>query len=194
MPHKRNPVTAEQISGLARILRSNAQAGFENVALWHERDISHSSVERVILPDSTTLIDYLLVKTTTLLDTMFVYPERMKANLESTGGLVFSGQLLLDLVEHGVLREHAYRVVQGHAMRAWQEGLTFRELVMNDPEITERVSRPVLERAFDLGRQLRNMDAIFGRVFGRGRPATSAHGQSSRSDGRARRGRRSPID
>jgi len=105
MPHKRNPVTCEQISGLARVVRANAQAGFENVALWHERDISHSSAERVIIPDSTTLVDYLLQKTANLLDTMLVYPERMKINLESTGGLVFSGQLLLDLVEHGVSRE-----------------------------------------------------------------------------------------
>src|SRR5437762_4741426 len=125
MPHKRNPVTCEQISGLARVVRSNAQAGFENVALWHERDISHSSVERVIIPDSTTLVDYMLQKTTDLIDTMFVYPERMKANLESTGGLVFSGQLLLDLVEHGVSREDAYRVVQRN-VRAWKEGLNFR--------------------------------------------------------------------
>ena len=130
MPHKRNPVTSEQISGLARVVRSNAQAGFENVALWHERDISHSSAERVIIPDSTTLVDYLLNKTTNLIDTMFVYPERMKANLESTGGLVFSGQLLLDLVEHGVSREDAYRKVQGHAMHAWKEGLNFRELIL----------------------------------------------------------------
>jgi adenylosuccinate lyase len=166
MPHKRNPVTSEQISGLARVVRSNAQAGFENVALWHERDISHSSVERIILPDSTTLVDYLLAKTTNLLGTMFVYPERMKANLESTGGLVFSGQLLLDLVEHGVSREDAYRLVQGHAMRAWREGSIFRELVSQDPEITRRVPARIIAQAFDLKRQLRNIDAIFGRVFG----------------------------
>ena len=165
MPHKRNPVTSEQISGLARIVRSNAQAGFENVALWHERDISHSSVERVILPDSTTLVDYILNKTTNLIETMFVYPARMKANLESTGGLVFSGQLLLDLVEHGVSREDAYRIVQSHAMRAWKEGLNFRELVAGDPNITSRVPARVIERAFDLKRQLRNIDAIFAQVF-----------------------------
>jgi adenylosuccinate lyase len=167
MPHKRNPVTCEQISGLARVVRSNAQAGFENVALWHERDISHSSVERVILPDSTSLTDYLLAKTTNLLDTMFVYPERMKANLESTGGLVFSGQLLLDLVEQGVSREAAYRMVQSHAMRAWKDGLNFREQVMRDKNITARVPAKAIERAFDLKRQLRNIDAIFARVFGR---------------------------
>ena len=166
MPHKRNPVTCEQISGLARVVRSNAQAGFENVALWHERDISHSSVERVVLPDSTTLVDYMLAKTTNLLNTMFVYPERMKANLESTGGLVFSGQLLLDLVEQGVSREDAYRLVQSHAMRAWREGLVFRELIDQDPNITGRVPGTAIQRAFDLRRQLRNIDAIFARVFG----------------------------
>ena len=166
MPHKRNPVTCEQISGLARVVRSNAQAGLENVALWHERDISHSSAERVIIPDSTTLVDYLLQKTTNLLDTMFVYPARMKINLESTGGLVFSGQLLLDLVEHGVSREDAYRMVQIHAMRAWKEGLNFRELILKDKQITGRVPRQQVERAFDLKRQLRNIDGIFARVFG----------------------------
>jgi adenylosuccinate lyase len=165
MPHKRNPVTSEQISGLARVVRANAQAGFENVALWHERDISHSSAERIIIPDSTTLADYLLNKTANLIETMFVYPERMLANLESTRGLVFSGQLLLDLVETGVSREDAYRLVQNHAMRAWREGLDFHDLVVNDPAIRGRVPRPKIERAFDLKRQLKNIDKIFGRVF-----------------------------
>jgi adenylosuccinate lyase len=172
MPHKRNPVTSEQISGLARVVRSNAQAAFENVALWHERDISHSSVERVIFPDSTTLVDYMLHKTANLIDAMFVYPERMKANLESTGGLVFSGQLLLDLVEHGVSREQAYRVVQNHAMRAWKEGLNLRDLVLADKEITSRVPRKQIDRAFDLKRQLRNVDKIFARVFQKTRKKT----------------------
>jgi adenylosuccinate lyase len=166
MPHKRNPVTLEQISGLARVVRSNAQAGLENVALWHERDISHSSVERVIIPDSTTLMDYMLQKTTNVLETMFVYPDRMMKNLESTGGLVFSGQLLLDLVENGVSREDAYRMVQSHAMHAWKEGLNFRQLILKDKQITGRVPRQQLERAFDLNRQLRNIDGIFARVFG----------------------------
>jgi adenylosuccinate lyase len=165
MPHKRNPVTSEQISGLARVVRSNAQAGFENVTLWHERDISHSSAERVIIPDSTTLADYLLNKTANLIETIFVYPERMKANLESTRGLVFSGQLLLDLVESGVSREEAYRLVQSHAMRAWKEDLDFRDLILNDPEISGRVPRAKVEHAFDLGRQLQNIDKIFARVF-----------------------------
>ncbi len=166
MPHKRNPVTLEQISGLARVVRSNAQAGLENVPLWHERDISHSSVERVILPDSTVLVDYLLDKTTQVLDTMLVYPKRMLANLESTHGLVFSGQLLLDLVEHGVSREDAYRVVQSRATRAWRDGLNFRELVLKDKTIARRVPRRQIERAFDLKRQLRNIDQVFARVFG----------------------------
>ncbi len=165
MPHKRNPVTCEQISGLSRVVRSNAQAGFENVALWHERDISHSSAERVIIPDSTTLADYLLHKTANLIETMFVYPKRMMANLESTRGLVYSGQLLLDLVESGISREDAYRLVQSHAMRAWKEDLDFHDLILNDPEIRRRVPRAKIDRAFDLQRQLRNIDKIFARVF-----------------------------
>ena len=165
MPHKRNPVTSEQISGLSRVVRTNAQAAFENVALWHERDISHSSVERVILPDSTILTDYLLQKTTNLIDTLLVYPKRMLKNLESTGGLLFSGQLLLDLASHGMSREDAYRLVQAHAMRAWKKDLNFRELVMNDKRIGRRVPRKQLEQAFNLKRQLRNVDKIFERVF-----------------------------
>ena len=165
MPHKRNPITCEQISGLARVVRSNAQAAFENVALWHERDISHSSVERVILPDSTILVDYLLAKTTTLIEKMFVYPQRMRKNLESTGGLVFSGQLLLDLAESGMSREDAYRLVQKHAMRAWKDGLNFRELAGKEKQITSRLSAKQLDKAFDVKRQLRNVDKIFARVF-----------------------------
>jgi len=165
MPHKRNPVTSEQISGLSRVVRSSAQAGFENVALWHERDISHSSAERVILPDSTTLIDYMLNKTADLIENMFVYPQRMLANLESTRGLIFSGQLLLDLVEHGMSREDAYRLVQAHAMRAWKEGLDFQKLVLDDKAITGKVPRKQIEYAFDLQRQLKNVDKIFARVF-----------------------------
>jgi adenylosuccinate lyase len=147
------------------VVRANAQAGFENVALWHERDISHSSAERIIIPDSTTLADYLLNKTANLIETMLVYPERMLANLKSTRGLVFSGQLLLDLVESGVSREDAYRLVQSHAMRAWKEDLDFHELVLNDPEISGRVPRAKIERTFDLKRQLKNIDKIFARVF-----------------------------
>jgi adenylosuccinate lyase len=165
MPHKRNPVTCEQISGLARVIRANAQAAFENVPLWHERDISHSSVERIILPDSTILVDYLLAKTTALIDKMFVYPQRMLKNLESTHGLVFSGQLLLDLAEAGMSREDAYRLVQAHAMRAWQQDLNFRELVYADRQITSKIPKKTLDHAFDLQHQLRNVDKIFARVF-----------------------------
>ena len=189
MPHKRNPVTAEQISGLARVVRSNAQSGFENVALWHERDISHSSAERVIIPDSTTLADYLLSKTANLVETMFVYPERMLANLQGTRGLVFSGQLLLDLVESGISREDAYRLVQGHAMRAWREGLDFHELILEDPEISGRVPRAKIEHAFDLKRQLKNVDKIFARVFPKKTRKTSSKAHS-RLQGRPARQKR----
>jgi adenylosuccinate lyase len=166
MPHKRNPITSEQISGLARVVRANAQAALENVALWHERDISHSSVERVILPDSTILTDYLLAKTADLIERLVVYPARMKKNLDSTGGLIFSGQLLLDLAEAGMLREDAYRLVQKHAMNAWQNDLVFRDLVAADAEIAKRLSQEKLARTFELERQLSNVDAIFARVLG----------------------------
>ena len=167
MPHKKNPITSEQISGLARVLRSNAQAAFENVPLWHERDISHSSVERVIFPDSTILTHYLLTKITSLIDKLLVYPARMLRNLESTGGLIFSGQLLLDLAEAGMMREDAYRLVQTHAMRAWKEDLVFRDEVAREPEIAALLSPEQLQQTFDMTRQLGNVDAIFERVLGR---------------------------
>ena len=166
MPHKKNPIVSEQISGLARVLRGNAQAALENVALWHERDISHSSVERVIFPDSTILADYLLAKTADLIDRLLVYPERMKKNLELTGGLIFSGQLLLDLAEAGMLREDAYRLVQDHAARAWKDDLVFRDEVARDPEIRKLLSPARLEKTFNYNRQLGNVDAIFMRVLG----------------------------
>jgi adenylosuccinate lyase len=168
MPHKRNPITCEQISGLARVVRGNAQVGLENVALWHERDISHSSAERVVLPDSSMLADYLLDKTTSLIDRLLVYPDRMLRNLELTGGLVFSGQLLLDLAAAGVSREDAYRLVQTHAMNAWENGLNFRQLVEGDAEITSRLSPETLRDAFDYKRQLRNIDEVFERVLAEG--------------------------
>ena len=167
MPHKRNPVTSEQICGLARVVRANAQAAFENIALWHERDISHSSVERVILPDSTILADYLLEKTTKLVDQLLVYPERMRRNLDLTRGLVFSGQVLLDLAAGGMLREQAYRLVQSHAMRAWEEEGDFRAAIENDPEIAAVLSKEKLAETFSLERQLRNVDKVFARVFGK---------------------------
>lgn len=165
MPHKRNPVTCEQICGLARVVRANVQAAFENIALWHERDISHSSVERVILPDSTILTDYLLAKTTWLVRGMRVYPERMKRNLEASRGLVFSGQLLLDLAAAGMLREQAYRVVQAHAMQSWEQESDFRAAVEADPAIRNVLSLEQLEQTFSLDRQLRNVEKIYERVF-----------------------------
>ena len=166
MPHKKNPITSEQISGLARVLRGNAQAAFENIPLWHERDISHSSVERIIFPDSTILVDYLLAKTENLIGRLLDYPERMKKNLELTGGLIFSGQLLLDLAEAGMLREEAYQLVQAHAMRAWKEDLVFRDEVARDAAITALLSPEKLAKTFDYTRQLSNVDAIFRRVLG----------------------------
>jgi len=166
MPHKRNPVNSEQICGLARVVRANTQAAFENIALWHERDISHSSVERVILPDSTILADYLLDRTTRLVDTLLVYPERMWRNLEMTRGLVFSGQLLLDLAAAGMLREEAYRIVQSHAMKAWENESDFRAAVEADPQVRAVLTSDQLAESFSLEKQLRNVDQIFRRVFG----------------------------
>jgi adenylosuccinate lyase len=165
MPHKKNPISSEQICGLARIVRANAQAGFEDIALWHERDISHSSVERVILPDSTILADYLLEQTTKLVDTMFVYPDRMRRNVDLTKGLVFSGQLLLDLAEAGMLREQAYAIVQKLAMDAWDSEGDFRAAVESDPEIAKLVSKEKLAETFSVARHLKHVDAIFRRVF-----------------------------
>jgi adenylosuccinate lyase len=165
MPHKRNPVTCEQVCGLARLVRSNMLAAFEDVGLWHERDISHSSVERVILPDSTILVDYMLSKMSTVIGEMRVFPERMRRNLESTHGLVFSGQLLQDLVESGMPRDDAYKVVQEIAMAAWETDTSFRERVSADPRIGRYLDSKALAHTFDLQRQLRFVDAIFDRVF-----------------------------
>jgi adenylosuccinate lyase len=166
MPHKRNPVASEQICGLARVVRANSLAGLENVALWHERDISHSSVERVILPDSTILVDYMLYRSTEIVANMKVFPERMLRNLNATQGLVFSGQLLQDLVEHGAPREDAYKWVQAHAMAAWESESSFQERISADPSIRKFLDEKALSQAFDLHRQLRAVDAIFTRVFG----------------------------
>ncbi len=165
MPHKRNPITAEQLCGLARLIRGNAHAAVENVALWHERDISHSSVERIILPDSTILLDYMLDKTAALIENLRVYPERMKENLELTHGLVFSEGLLLELVRKGVPREEAYAWVQAAAMKVWESNGDFQQAVLADPRITEKLTRPEIDAVFDLGRALRHVDAIFARVF-----------------------------
>ena len=166
MPHKRNPVTCEQICGLARVVRSNVQAAFENIALWHERDISHSSVERIILPDSTLLVDYMLAKTTWLIGGLRVSPERMQQNLQLTKGLIFSGQLLLDLAAGGMLREDAYRAVQGHAMRSWEEGTDFRAAIEADLEIRKYLNAQQIAESFAVPRYLVHVDRIFERVFG----------------------------
>jgi adenylosuccinate lyase len=174
MPHKRNPVTCEQICGLARIVRSNLIAAFENIALWHERDISHSSVERIILPDSTILVDYMLAKMTTIVAEMRVFPERMLRNLESTHGLVFSGQLLQDLIEKGMPRDEAYKAVQENAMTAWETESSFRERVAADARVTKYLDAAALAHTFDLRRQLRHVDAIFARVFAEQSKTTGA--------------------
>jgi adenylosuccinate lyase len=165
MPHKRNPVTAEQICGLARVVRSNAQAAFENNALWHERDISHSSVERVILPDSCILVDYLVTKTEWLIDGLAVYPARMRQNLESLGGVTSSGEVLLELTRCGLSREEAYAIVQPLAMKVWDEGANFRDLATHDPRIQSHLKPGQLDKIFDLDHQLRNVDKVFDRVF-----------------------------
>jgi adenylosuccinate lyase len=166
MPHKRNPVTCERVSGLARVVRSNSIAAYENVALWHERDISHSSVERVILPDCTILVDYMLATMTAVVSNMRVFPERMMRNLEATHGLIFSGQLLQDLVEKGMPRDDAYKAVQENAMIAWESDASFRDRVAADARITKYLDAEALGHTFDLKRQLRYVDAIFARVFG----------------------------
>jgi adenylosuccinate lyase len=166
MPHKRNPVNCEQICGLSRVVRSNVQAAMENIALWHERDISHSSVERIILPDSTILVDYMAARMTDIVANMRVFPERMKRNLDSTQGLIFSGQLLQDLVEHGAPREDAYKWVQSHAMASWESESSFRDRVAGDSNIAKYLKPAQLEKTFSLERQLRSVDAIFARVFG----------------------------
>ncbi|HUS08357.1 MAG TPA: adenylosuccinate lyase [Bryobacteraceae bacterium] len=166
MPHKRNPIVCEQICGLARLVRSNVQAAYENISLWHERDISHSSVERVILPDSTILTDYLLAKTTWLISGLRVNTERMRRNLDSTYGLIYSGQLLLELAAAGMTREAAYRTVQGKAMAAWESEGNFRQSVENDPEILKFLTPERLSGAFSLEKQLKNIPLIFNRIFG----------------------------
>jgi adenylosuccinate lyase len=166
MPHKRNPVASEQICGLARLVRGNMTAAYEDVALWHERDISHSSVERIILPDSTILVDYMLARMATIIGKMRVFPERMLRNLESTRGLVYSGQLLQDLVEKGMPRDDAYKAVQENAMAAWETDSNFQGRVAKDIRITKFLDAKALAHTFDLQRQLRYVDAIFDRVFG----------------------------
>jgi adenylosuccinate lyase len=164
MPHKRNPVACERIAGLSRVLRGNALAAMENVALWHERDITHSSVERVIIPDSCILLDYMLTQFTTLVEQLVVYPEHMKNNLHRTHGLVFSQEVLLALTKKGMKREEAYRIVQEQAMKVWQEGLEFKKLIEESTEVKKLLSGNELNDLFDPGRSLKHVDYIFERV------------------------------
>ena len=165
MPHKRNPIISERICGLARVIRANSLVGMENIALWHERDISHSSAERVVLPDSSIGLDYILQKTTSLIDGLVVYPERMLENLAATRGLIFSGQLLLALTQKEMSREAAYEMVQRNAMRVWDENEDFQSLVKADAEIARHLAPAEIDRTFSLDTYLRNVDAIFDRVF-----------------------------
>jgi adenylosuccinate lyase len=184
MPHKRNPIAAENLSGLARVLRANAMAALENVALWHERDISHSSVERIIAPDSTVLLDYMLARLTGVLERLVIYPERMRQNLEMSRGLIFSQQVLLALSRRGISREEAYTWVQRNAMRAWKEGEPFKLLLSKDPDVSRTLRPAELEACFDLDEALRHIDALLRRAFG-GNPS----GGAGRPRGRAPRRR-----
>lgn len=167
MPHKRNPILSERICGMARTVRANSIVGLENVALWHERDISHSSAERIVLPDSSATLDYILAKTTSLLDNLVVYPENMLKNLNLTRGLVFSGQLLLALTQKGVSREDAYVLTQRNAMKVWDEGGEYKDLVMKDADISSKLSNEEIARVFDVRHYLRNVEKVFARVFGK---------------------------
>jgi adenylosuccinate lyase len=166
MPHKRNPIGCEQIVGLARLIRANAMAALENIALWHERDISHSSVERVILPDSFIALDHMLRRFTRIVTGLVVYPDRMRQNLERSRGVIFSGQVLLELARRGISREQAYDWVQRNAMRSFDEQTDFKDLLLADTDVTKVLTAAELEKTFDLDEQLRNVDAIFERVFG----------------------------
>jgi adenylosuccinate lyase len=165
MPHKRNPVGSEQIVGLARLLRANAHAALENVALWHERDISHSSVERIILPDSFIALDHMMRRFTTIVKGLVVHPDRMRENLERSRGVVFSGTVLLELAQRGVSREQAYEWVQRNAMRAYDEKKDFRQLLLDDKDVMSVLDRKAVDDAFDLKVQLRHVEKIFDRVF-----------------------------
>ena len=166
MPHKRNPVLSENLSGLSRLMRSYALSAMEDVALWHERDISHSSVERVIGPDATILLDFMLSRFTGLIAKLVVYPEQMIANLQMTKGVIFSQMVLLKLIEKGISREGAYTIVQRNAMRSWQEGIEFRDLLLQDEEVNSHLSPNELAAVFNIENFLRHVDFIFDRVFG----------------------------
>jgi adenylosuccinate lyase len=164
MPHKRNPIVCERIAGLSRVLRSNALAGMENVALWHERDISHSSVERVVVPDSCILLDFILADMIKIVDNLLVYPENMQRNLNATHGLIFSQEVLLALTKKGMKREDAYRIVQEQAMKVWREGKEFKDLLMASGDITEHLSQNEIDELFDARRSLKHLDEMFERA------------------------------
>jgi len=165
MPHKRNPITCERLCGLARLLRTNAQASLENITLWHERDISHSSVERVIIPDSTIMVDYMLVQFTRIMENLLVYPENMMTNLNKTKGMIFSGRLLLELSQKTRSKEEAYQIIQDNAMKAWKDNKNFKDLILKDKRVRKYLSDRKVEECFDLNFYLRNIDYIFKRVF-----------------------------
>jgi len=166
MPHKRNPVLSENLSGLSRLMRSYALSAMEDVALWHERDISHSSVERIIGPDATILLDFMLSRFTGLVEQLVIYPKRMLVNLQMTKGVIFSQMVLLKLIEKGVTREDAYAIVQRNAMRSWQEGVEFRELLLQDGEVNSQLGSDELAGVFKVENFLKHVDFIFDRVFG----------------------------
>lgn len=181
MPHKRNPIVSENLCGLARLVRANSVAAMENVALWHERDISHSSVERVIMPDSTILIDYMLAKVTDLIEHLVVYPDRMRRNLELTGGLVYSQRLLLALIEKGAQRKESYEAVQRNAMASWRGGGGLRELAEKDPFISQHLNGREIATCFNPQYYLRHLDQIYRRVFGQTRPSSGIKKKGARS-------------
>ncbi|MBW8065100.1 MAG: adenylosuccinate lyase [Nitrospira sp.] len=181
MPHKRNPIASENLCGLARMVRTNSLAALENVALWHERDISHSSVERVILPDSTVLVDFMLVRLTEIIRTLLVYPARMKQNLDLTGGLIYSQRLLLAMVEQGAQRKDAYEAVQGNAMEAWKGRAGFQDLVSKDPVVSKYLSAAQIAACFDPKYYLRHLDTIYQRVFGASARKSHRGGKSAKT-------------
>jgi adenylosuccinate lyase len=164
MPHKKNPIICERICGMARLVRANAQVGLENVALWHERDISHSSAERVVIPDSAIALDYMLNKATWLIEGLTVFPQRMLKNIESSGGLIFSQALLLALVEKGQTREQAYAAVQKNAMQVWEQGGSLKELALKDKDISQKINRAEMEEIFNINKFLKNLDYIYQRI------------------------------
>ena len=164
MPHKRNPIVTERITGMARLLRANAMVGLENVALWHERDISHSSVERIIIPDSTTLLDYMLNKMIYLLDNLQVYPDNMLRNINKTNGLIFSQEVLLFLINKGMTRENAYAIVQKNAMKVWEKNLDFKKIILEDLEIKKYLSNEDIDELFDMNKIMKNINKVYDRL------------------------------